>query len=139
MEINVSGIEEVLNSFDEVITNSPKTIKKILKDSGLVVSRNTKKAIHKAANKGYSTGELEHSVYATEPRKNDLGSYVIVKPAGTDSKGVRNGAKWGYLQYGNGRGAVGHDFKSEAIKASQNDVMKIAEEAIKDLTRKLEV
>ena len=139
MEVSISGIDEVFNSFDEVITGSPKTIRKILQDGGLVVSRNTKNAIHKAANRGYATGELERSVYATNPRKNDLGSYVVVKPAGTDSKGVRNGAKWGYLQYGNGRGSVGHDFKLEAIKASQKDVMEIAEKAMKELTKKLEV
>lgn len=139
MEVKINGIDSVIDAFDDVLQGSTKTVNKILKEGSLAVSRSTKKAIHKAANRGYATGELERSVYATNPRKNDMGSYVVVAPAGTDSKGVRNGAKWGYLLHGNGKGSTPHDFKSEAVKDSENKVNRIAEKYFRELTKKLEV
>lgn len=139
MEIKINGIDSVFDAFDDVLQGSTKTVNAILKEGGLTVSRSTKKAIHKAANRGYATGELERSVYATDPKKNSLGSFVVVKPAGTDSKGVRNGEKWGYLLNGNGKGSEPRDFKSEAVKDSENKVNRIAEKYFRELTKKLEV
>lgn len=139
MEIKLNGIETALDAFDDILSGSTRTVNSALKESGLLVSRNTKTAIHKAANRGYATGELERSVYATNPKKNNLGTFVVVKPAGTDSKGVRNGAKWGYLLHGNGRGSEPRDFKSEAVRASERDCTEIIEKAFKQLTKKLEV
>lgn len=139
MEVKVTGIDSVLDAFDDVLQGSTRTVNAILKEGGLAVSRNTKKAIHKAANRGYATGELERSVYATNPKKNSMGSYVVVKPAGTDSKGVRNGAKWGYLLHGNGKGSDPRDFKAEAIKNSDKEVTEVANRYFRELTKKLEV
>ena len=139
MEIKINGIDSVLDAFDDVLQGSTKTINAILKEGGLTVSRSTKKAIHKAANRGYATGELERSVYATDPKKNSLGSFVVVKPAGTDSKVVRNGEKWGYLLNGNGKGSEPRDFKSEAVKESNEEVLEIANRHFRELLKKMEV
>ena len=139
MEVNISGFDQAMDAFDDILSGSGRAVNAALKDAGLIVSRNTKRAIHKAADRGYATGELERSVYSTNAKKNDLGSYVVVKPAGTDSKGVRNGAKWGYLLHGNGRGSEKRDFKTDAIKASEKDVVETIEKAMNKLVQKLEV
>ena len=48
----------------------------------------------------HGTGELSASIEATNAMQNELGVFSAVRPTGTDSKGVRNGAKLAYLEYG---------------------------------------
>ena len=50
--------------------------------------------------KPYSTGELAASIGRTKAQENKYGVYSVVKPGGTDSKGVRNVEKMAYLEYG---------------------------------------
>lgn len=49
---------------------------------------------------GRSKGTLAGSIEATSARQNELGVFSAVRPTGTDAKGVRNGAKLAYLEYG---------------------------------------
>lgn len=48
----------------------------------------------------YSTGDLAKSIKATKAKVNRYGCFAAVKPTGTDSKGVRNGEKMAYMEYG---------------------------------------
>lgn len=131
MAMRVEGFEDTLRMFDSCIDNTDKAIKEALILGGQELNRNTREAVHEAANAGYATGELEKSITPTKPIKNNYGQFVAVRPTGTDSKGVRNGAKWGYLQFGNGRpNSRKHDFKSKAIKASEKKCIEIAQETL---------
>lgn len=52
-----------------------------------------------ASSHNYS-GEMIRSIKSTGVKKNRTGKYLVVRPTGKDSKGVRNMEKMAYLEYG---------------------------------------
>ena len=84
-----------LNALGNVDEIAPKMIK-----AGLPIVENelTKRS---AAHK--ETGEMIASIKAIKPKKTNSGHIGIVRPTGTDSKGVRNMEKMAYLEYGTSR------------------------------------
>ena len=85
------------------------------------LQKNIREEITSAADRGYATGELASSVIPDTPEKNAFGHYVSVRPVGIDSKGVRNGEKWGYLENGNGGNQKPHPFEDKATKRSETE------------------
>lgn len=129
--MRVEGFDDALRMFDRLIDNTDKAITEALTLGGQELTKNTRAAIHSAVNPRTSTGQLERSVMPTKPKFNNYGAFVAVRPTGTDSKGTRNGEKWGYLLHGNGRpGAKKHDFKTEAIEASEKKCAQIAQDTL---------
>lgn len=62
-----------------------------------------KKAVREDADKGYATRETEESIKKTRAQHNKYGYFGVVKPNGTDEKGVRNMEKLAYLNYGSSK------------------------------------
>lgn len=89
----IAGLERMMKDVDE---ESRKVLKKV---SPVAVS-NLKSNVTASANRGYATGDLAGSISSTEPRTNDIGSFIAVRPTGTNRHGVRNGEVLGYLEYG---------------------------------------
>ena len=89
----IKGLERMMKDVDE---ESRKVLKKV---SPTAVS-NLRSNVQAAANRGYSTGDLAGSISSTTPRTNDIGSFVAVRPTGTNRHGVRNGEVLGYLEHG---------------------------------------
>ena len=128
----VEGLDDVTMILEKLARDADKIAKLALIEGGRVLKANTSVAIISAATRGYATGELAGSLELTAPEKNAYGWFVVVRPTGTDSKGVRNGAKWGYLQHGNGKGSTKHDFKSAAVAASEGPCKAIAERVLEE-------
>ena len=93
----------------------------MLTEGAQVLQKNIREEITSAADRGYATGELASSVIPDTPEKNAFGHYVSVRPVGIDSKGVRNGEKWGYLENGNGGNQKPHPFEDRATKRSETE------------------
>lgn len=64
------------------------------------LEKTLKNEIKSVTTQEYSTGDLAKSIKATEAKVNRYGCFAAVKPTGTDSKGVRNGEKMAYMEYG---------------------------------------
>lgn len=64
------------------------------------LEKTLKNEIKSVTTQEYSTGDLAKSIKATEAKVNEYGCFAAVKPTGTDSKGVRNGEKMAYMEYG---------------------------------------
>lgn len=62
--------------------------------------RGASEAVRGAASKGYATGGLERSFAATKPKKNEYGSFLIVRPIGKDKKGHDYYARGAYMEFG---------------------------------------
>lgn len=73
----------------EAIDTAAPTLEKTLKNE-----------IKSVTTQEYSTGDLAKSIKATKAKVNRYGCFAAVKPTGTDSKGVRNGEKMAYMEYG---------------------------------------
>ena len=130
MRIESSGFDKLLRKLEGIENKVPKATKEILTEGGEILTTETRQAIRKAANRGYATGALERSVAPTNPKTNIYGSFVAVRPTGSDSKGMRNGEKWGYLLHGNGKGSEPRDFVSEAVGKAEGKIARTAEEII---------
>lgn len=95
-----------------------------------VLVRALKGAIESATS-SKSTGSLAASIEATSARQNELGVFSAVRPTGTDSKGVRNGAKLAYLEYGvRSHGQPPRPVRAAAVAAAESECLRIAQETI---------
>ena len=83
-----------------------------------------------AATKG-GHGDLVASIEATNARQNELGVFSAVRPTGTDSKGVRNGAKLAYLEYGvRSHNQPPRPVRSSAVAAAESACLAIVQQVI---------
>ena len=98
----MSGMEEVMKQLEDA-AELERIAPKMIQAAAPNVVRNLKKNIHAAANRGYTTGELEKAVHSTKAKQNDYGYFAAVGVVGTDKKGIRNGEKLAYLEYGKSR------------------------------------
>ena len=114
------GFIKQLGRLSDVDRIAPKMIDEaipILLDN---VKRET--ARHKLA------GDMHKSIKATRAKKSPKGGfYALVRPTGTDSKGVRNIEKMVYLEYGTSTQASAPTL-TKAIKDSETAVLKKMQE-----------
>lgn len=132
---SIKGLDEL----DRLFTNLEKIdeiAEEIVQEGGTILEKALKSEIGKAANRGYATGELERSIVATPPMKNHWGHYAVARPVGTDSKGVRNGEKWGYLEHGVKKGQQAHPFIGKAVNTAELKGSAKAQEIINKYTEK---
>lgn len=95
----VKGFEELFEALAG-LEKADEIADEILFEGGNILKADMRSAISSAANRGYATGDLAHSIIPTPPQKNGLGHFVAVRPVGKDSKGVSNGAKLQFLEHG---------------------------------------
>ena len=78
----------------------------------------------------YATGSVSNSIESTPTLMNGYGIYAVARPTGRDAKGVRNGAKAAYLQYGTSR-LQPRPWRQRAILAAQQPCIKAMEDVLK--------
>lgn len=116
----INGLSELAGDINEVAKDCIDLATPTLEE----VLRNNVKA---AANRGYSTGELARSISATKAKTNAYGNFAAVRPVGTDGKGVRNGEKLAYLEYGTSK-QVAHPVMAKSIAEAEPRVEEIIQE-----------
>lgn len=80
---------------------------------------------------GRSRGTLAGSISATSARQNEMGVFSAVRPTGTDSKGVRNGAKLAYLEYGvKSHNQPPRPVRANAVAMAENECLRIIQDII---------
>ena len=132
----VEGLNDLIDCLEDMIDNIDNAVEEALFEGGNILRDNVKSEIRSVANrtdtkgKKYSTGELAASVVPTTPAKNGYGNFVAVRPVGMDSKGVRNGEKWGYLEHGVPGGQDAHHFIDSALSKSEAKCAEIAQEIL---------
>lgn len=117
----MEGIDELIKQLESMEDMSD-TALKMIDAVTPVVEKNLAKNIHAAANRGYATGELEKSVHSTKAKQNNHGYFAAVGVIGTDSKGVRNGEKLAYLEYGTSTQDA-HPVMAKTVNESEKECM----------------
>lgn len=97
--VQLDGLDDLMEELEKY-SDIGKVAPKMIDSATPILEKNIKKNIQQAANRGYATGELAESVKATEAKQNNYGYFAAVGVTGTDSRGVRNGEKMAYLEYG---------------------------------------
>lgn len=124
----LQGFDDLMKCLDGVAENIDSVVEEALIEGGNVLRDNARSEVIRAANRKYATGELASSIIPTVPKKNSYGHFVAVRPVGTDSKGVRNGEKWGYLENGIPGKQEAHHFEDAATSRSEAECARIAQE-----------
>ena len=139
----ITGFDN-LSQFFAKLEHPEKIAIKAVDKASPVLEKSLRSEIEKAANridargKPYSTGELAASIERTKARENDLGVFAVVKPEGTDSKGLRNVEKLAYLEYGvASKGQVAHPVRQKANNAAEEECVKIMQEVVYEEVDKL--
>lgn len=88
------------------------------------------------ANRGYATGELAGSVRPTKAKINNYGVFCAVIVSGTDDRGMRNGEKLAYLEYGTSKQAA-HPVMQSAISKSEGRCTDIIQKHFEEKVSKL--
>lgn len=78
----------------------------------------------------YATGSVSASITGTGTKVNAYGVYAVARPTGRDSKGVSNGAKAAFLQYGTPT-LHARPWRQKAVNSVQDSAVKTMEEVLK--------
>lgn len=88
------------------------------------------------AQKHRYSGEMINSIKSTGIKRNKTGKYLVVRPTGKDSKGVRNMEKMAYLEYGTYKQAA-TPVLTPAVRDAESTVENKFEEIFKKHTDKV--
>lgn len=99
MGFQTMGFDELEKELNK-IADAERIACEVIDAAAPTLEKTLKNEIESVTTQEYSTGDLAKSIKATEAKVNGYGCFAAVKPTGTDSKGVRNGEKMAYMEYG---------------------------------------
>lgn len=129
MGITITGFEDLDRLFQKG-ARANDIAKKAVDKAAPILEGSLKGKVTGAASRGYATGELARSISSTKAKVNDRGVFAAVRPTGHDRKGVRNGEKMAYLEYGTSRGQAPHPVRDAAAAAVEGECVSIMEEVV---------
>lgn len=100
--IEVTGFDEVLKKLDKLADlGKMNEVARKAVDKAQPMNEATMRARIAAVEHGpYATGSVSGSIVSTSAKINSYGAYAVAMPTGRDARGVRNGEKAAYLEYG---------------------------------------
>lgn len=100
--IEYDGFDEVLKKLDKLSKKSEvdEIAKKAVDQAKDIVANSMRSALSSSEYGPRSTGSIAASVKPTESKINSYGAYSVARPTGRDARGMRNGEKAAYLEYG---------------------------------------
>lgn len=132
----ITGFNELERMLKKLRSPEKMAIKAVDAASPVLV-KSFKAAVNSVVS-GDATGSLAASIEATDARQNELGVFSAVRPTGTDSKGVRNGAKLAYLEYGvRSHGQMPRPVRQTAVNNAEAECRRIIQKTIDEEVAKL--
>lgn len=138
MAITVNGMDDVLRKLEKLSNQShvEGIAKKAVNAAKSQVVSSMKSALSASEGGPMSTGSIAASVSATDALVNSYGVYAVARPTGRDSKGVRNGEKAAYLEYGTYKkrptpGMAARPWRAQATESAKAQCERIMEQVVK--------
>ena len=130
-QFRVEGIDDVLKRLEKLSDRSKieAIAKKAVNEAKSVVSESTKAAVSASERGPYSTGSIAASIEVTDAKINSYGVFAVARPTGRDDRGVRNGEKAAYLEYGTPNMAA-RPWRSKAVSNSEAKAKEIIEKVV---------
>lgn len=100
--IEVTGFDEVLKKLDKLadLGKMNEVAKRAVDTAQPINEAAVRSALAGVEYGPYATGSVSGSISSTSAKINAYGAFAVARPTGRDAKGVRNGEKAAYLQYG---------------------------------------
>lgn len=128
MHVDIDGIDDAIGRLNRL--DAAVLAPKMLNAAASTAVQALKASIRRYADRGYSRHDLESSIEATAAARNNYGCFIAVRPTGTDRKGVRNGEKLAYLQYGVSGKQEARPVLDSAASSAEEKVIKIMEDVL---------
>jgi HK97 gp10 family phage protein len=120
----MNGVDDLMKQLERLEKSTEEIAEKMVDSGKQILEKNVTKNVQTAANRGYATGELAESIKAGKTSHNEHGCYSVIRPTGKDSKGVRNGEKLAYLEYGVPGKQAPHPVLTKSVNESETDCLK---------------
>ena len=129
--ITVNGFDEVIKILDKLSQKAKvdEIAMKAVNEAKGIVANSMSNAISGSEYGPRSTGSVAASIKPTEAKVNSYGVYSVARPTGRDSKGMRNGEKAAYLEYGTPNMAA-RPWRSKAVSNSEAKAKEIIEKVV---------
>lgn len=100
--IEVTGFDEVLKKLEKMsdLGKMNEVARKAVQEAQPINESSVRSALAAVEHGPYATGSVSGSISSTTAKINAYGAFAVARPTGRDAKGVRNGEKAAYLQYG---------------------------------------
>ena len=129
--IGFDNLEMVLKA----MSNSSEACLRAVREATPVVESAMRQATASAVKSG--SGALVASLQATPAKKNQLGTYSVVRPVGVDKDGKRMGMIFAFLEYGvPSKHMPAHNIRAQAKRLAEQRVHDIFERTLKDAFEK---
>lgn len=130
--IEITGIDDLLKKLSDLsdLGKVEEIAKKAVDAAQPMNEAAMRSAIASVEYGPYATGSVSSSVTSTEAKINSYGAYAVARPIGRDAKGVRNGEKAAYLQYGTSRMAA-RPWRQKAVSSAEKACLARMEEVLK--------
>lgn len=130
--IEMEGFDELIHKLEKLGDQSyvEGIAKKAVDEAAPLTEAQMKSSLASSERGPYSTGSIAASVQTTKAKVNQYGVFAVSRPTGRDVKGVRNGEKAAYLQYGTKRMAA-RPWRDKAVNASLGPAQVVMEQVIK--------
>jgi HK97 gp10 family phage protein len=122
-------LEDELKKYDD-----PDDIAAKVVDTASPILVETVKEMIKTTTFSDSSGDLADSIQATGAKINGYGCFAAVRPTGRDRKGVRNGEKMAYREYGTSKQPAKPILK-KAVRKSEKKCLEIMQKTFEDVTK----
>ena len=132
MSLKMTGfdlLEDELKKYDD-----PDDIAAKVVDTASPILVETVKEMIKTTTSSDSSGDLADSIQATGAKINGYGCFAAVRPTGRDRKGVRNGEKMAYREYGT-RKQPAKPILKKAARKSEKKCLEIMQKTFEDVTK----
>lgn len=132
MSLKMTGfdlLEDELKKYDD-----PDDIAAKVVDTASPILVETVKEMIKTTTFSDSSGDLADSIQATGAKINGYGCFAAVRPTGRDRKGVRNGGKMAYREYGTSKQPAKPILK-KAVRKSEKKCLEIMQKTFEDVTK----
>lgn len=132
MSLKMTGfdlLEDELKKYDD-----PDDIAAKVVDTASPILVETVKEMIKTTTSSDSSGDMADSIQATGAKINGYGCFAAVRPTGRDRKGVRNGEKMAYREYGTSKQPAKPILK-KAVRKSEKKCLEIMQKTFEDVTK----
>ena len=130
--IELEGFDQLIHKLEKLGTQSyvEEVAKKAVDSASPLVESQMRLSIAASEHGPYSTRSVSGSIQTTPARVNAYGVFAVARPTGRDNKGVSNGAKAAFLQYGTPH-MPARPWRQSAVNASLGPAAKTIESVLK--------
>ena len=132
MSLKMTGFDLFENELKKY--DAPDDIATKVIDTASPILVETVKEMVKATTSSDSFGDLAESIQATDAKINGYGCFAAVRPTGKDRKGVRNGEKMAYREYGTSKQPAKPILK-KAVRKSEKKCLEIMQKTFEEVTK----